>query len=193
MAGASRFARGEAVVPDPLADPAGYIEAISDLIATWEIRVLLPITEPSLLAVLPARQKLGVAIPFPNLDTFLSISDKERLLAVAPQQGIAVPRQWTIASAEDIADAQDQPISFPLVIKPSRSIGGAETSPGGRVKLSVDYAGDFDELRVKLTALPEAAYPVLLQQRVVGPGIGVFLLVWEGELLAAFAHRRLRE
>jgi predicted ATP-grasp superfamily ATP-dependent carboligase len=28
---------------------------------------------------------------------------------------------------------------------------------------------------------------------VIGPGIGVFVLVWDGELLAAFAHRRIRE
>ncbi len=26
-----------------------------------------------------------------------------------------------------------------------------------------------------------------------GPGVGVFLLLWEGKLRAAFAHRRLRE
>jgi predicted ATP-grasp superfamily ATP-dependent carboligase len=34
---------------------------------------------------------------------------------------------------------------------------------------------------------------VLLQQRVIGPGVGVFLLLWDGELVATFAHRRLRE
>jgi predicted ATP-grasp superfamily ATP-dependent carboligase len=33
----------------------------------------------------------------------------------------------------------------------------------------------------------------LVQQRVVGPGIGVFLLVWNGRTLAAFAHQRLNE
>jgi predicted ATP-grasp superfamily ATP-dependent carboligase len=32
-----------------------------------------------------------------------------------------------------------------------------------------------------------------VQERVIGPGIGVFVLLWDGELLAAFAHRRIRE
>jgi predicted ATP-grasp superfamily ATP-dependent carboligase len=41
--------------------------------------------------------------------------------------------------------------------------------------------------------LPEAAYPILLQRRIVGPGSGIFLLVWDGKLVASFAHRRLRE
>jgi predicted ATP-grasp superfamily ATP-dependent carboligase len=61
------------------------------------------------------------------------------------------------------------------------------------LKLSVAYASDEEALKERLATLPAAAYPVLLQQRVVGPGIGVFLLVWGGELVASFAHRRLRE
>jgi predicted ATP-grasp superfamily ATP-dependent carboligase len=32
-----------------------------------------------------------------------------------------------------------------------------------------------------------------VQERVVGPGIGVFLLRWEGTIRARFSHRRLRE
>ena len=40
---------------------------------------------------------------------------------------------------------------------------------------------------------PRAVFPVLCQQRIVGPGTAISLLVWEGEAKAAFAHRRLRE
>ena len=40
---------------------------------------------------------------------------------------------------------------------------------------------------------PAAAFPLLLQERVVGPGVGIFLLIWDGVLRATFAHRRLRE
>ena len=34
---------------------------------------------------------------------------------------------------------------------------------------------------------------MLVQQRITGPGLGVFLLAWDGRTLAAFAHRRIRE
>ena len=37
------------------------------------------------------------------------------------------------------------------------------------------------------------SYPSLIQERIVGPGVGVFVLFDRGQLLAAFAHRRLRE
>src|SRR5262249_38745780 len=35
--------------------------------------------------------------------------------------------------------------------------------------------------------------PSLVQQRIVGPGVGVFVLFDRGEIVADFAHRRLRE
>jgi predicted ATP-grasp superfamily ATP-dependent carboligase len=41
--------------------------------------------------------------------------------------------------------------------------------------------------------LPVGAFPVLLQEKISGPGIGVFLLIWDEETKAEFGHRRLRE
>ena len=58
---------------------------------------------------------------------------------------------------------------------------------------SVLHARDPSEYRERLASLPDHAFPLLVQQRITGPGQGIFLLVWGGELLASFAHRRLRE
>jgi predicted ATP-grasp superfamily ATP-dependent carboligase len=57
----------------------------------------------------------------------------------------------------------------------------------------VAHVRDAAALRAALDALPEGAYPVLLQERIVGPGVGIFLLLWEDEVVAAFSHRRIRE
>jgi predicted ATP-grasp superfamily ATP-dependent carboligase len=190
LAGSSRFTRKDAVVPDPLADPGGYLTALEELIKQWQIEVLLPVTEASLLAILPARQRLGVQLPFPELETFLSICDKKLLMERAAEVGIAVPRQCVITRPEEINEIASQPLTFPLVIKPARSVADSE---GGRVALAVCHAADAGELWARLATFPAAAYPLLLQQRIVGPGVGVFLLVWEGKLVATFAHRRLRE
>jgi predicted ATP-grasp superfamily ATP-dependent carboligase len=155
--------------------------------------MLLPITEPSLIAILPARDRLDVDIPFPELELFLAISDKRLLLEVAAEEGIATPQQWIISRPEAVREIMGRPFPFPLVIKPSRSVGGSAGTTGTLINLPVAHAADSDELLARMATLPEAAYPVLLQQRVIGPGIGVFLLLWDGELLASFAHRRLRE
>ncbi len=63
----------------------------------------------------------------------------------------------------------------------------------GGQKLSVSYVAAGAPLREAVAALADAAFPVLVQQRVVGPGAGVFLLRWDGRTCAAFAHRRIRE
>jgi predicted ATP-grasp superfamily ATP-dependent carboligase len=64
---------------------------------------------------------------------------------------------------------------------------------GERSKHGVRHAADHHQLAEALATLPASAYPLILQQRIVGPGTGIFLLVWDGKVRATFAHRRLRE
>ncbi|MDQ6769653.1 MAG: ATP-grasp domain-containing protein, partial [Gemmatimonadota bacterium] len=103
--------------------------------------------------------------------------------------GIAVPGQTAIARAADIS-LLDESLRFPLVLKPSRSVAGQD---GKRIRAGVAYASNVQELRERLRHMSVDAYPVLLQQRVDGPGLGMSVLVWGGVLFAAFAHRRIRE
>jgi predicted ATP-grasp superfamily ATP-dependent carboligase len=79
---------------------------------------------------------------------------------------------------------------FPAVVKPHRSV---ISTARGRRKVSASYVADAASCRAVVAALPEGAFPILLQRRVRGPGEGLFLLRWDGCVVAAFAHRRLRE
>ena len=81
-------------------------------------------------------------------------------------------------------------LRFPVVAKPGRSVAD---SAGVRHKLRVRHAATPEELLRVIAELPDAAFPLLLQERVIGPGVGIFLLLWDGEVRATFAHRRLRE
>lgn len=191
LAGSSRYTRGQAATPDPLEDEVGFVAELKRLIDQWQIRSVIPVAEPALLAVLGARTDLGkVEIPFPDLGVFRKICDKQALLEAAPSVGIAVPKQVTIHSREDIERAPEAWRTYPVVIKPARSVSELN---GTRVKSGVAYADSADSLRIQLSTMPPAAFPVLLQQRVVGPGVGIFLLMRRGEVLARFAHRRIRE
>ena len=60
-------------------------------------------------------------------------------------------------------------------------------------KFVVRHAASVSDIARAAVELDLAAYPLLVQQRVVGPGVGIFLLVWHGQTLATFAHRRIRE
>ena len=199
LSGASRYCSAEARVADPLDGGERFERDVRALIDRWKIDVLVPVSEPALLALLPARERLGeVVLPFPDEATFRRICDKAELLSVAPRVGIAIPRQITLRTARE-ADALDPgSVEYPVVIKPARSVGeGAAAGAPRRTKLTVRHAADAAELSAALAELNdaagEAAYPLLIQQRILGPGIGIFLLLWDGRVVASFAHRRIRE
>lgn len=189
LAAASRFADREFVLPSPLTDPERFSGTLSDLVAGERAVLVLPITEPSLLALLPVREGIPAIIPFARAGAFSAICDKDRVLAAAARHGIRIPQQRAVVSPEGAAEVAGG-LRYPIVIKPSRSVVGA---PGERRKTSVAYAHDARALESRLAALPPAAFPVLLQERIEGPGTAISVLIWKGELLAAFAHRRLRE
>lgn len=187
LAAASRHAAAEHVLPDPLRRPDDFADAFASLAARTGADVALPVSEPALLAVLPARDRVPAALPFPSLEAFRAVCDKARVLATAPAHGIAAPAQLEARVPDDAAGWRG---GFPVVLKPSRSV---VESNGVRVKTGVGYADDPGSLRAALDALPAAAFPVLLQERIEGPGTALSVLVWDGELRAAFGHRRLRE
>jgi predicted ATP-grasp superfamily ATP-dependent carboligase len=188
LAAASRYRASETVVPDPLRQPAAFASAVADAAARHRADVILPVTEPALLAILPDRDRFSAALPFPSMDRFEWICDKARVLEAAQKQGIAVPAQRVVGSREEALSGANA--RFPVVLKPSRSVVGPR---GARAKVSVLYANDPVELECELRRLPLDAYPLLMQERITGPGTAISILLWDGELRAAFAHRRLRE
>lgn len=191
LAGVSRYARPGAPVPDPLERPRAYVETLRGLIRDRHVEVLIPITEAALRAILPLRTALGeVVLPFPDAEAFDRVSDKAIVADAARTLGIPAPAETRVRSPTEVGHVLRGAHRFPLVLKPGRSVvRGAEC----RAEVGVTHVHDRAELASALAAVPPGAFPVLLQERIVGPGAGVFVLLWEGRLRAAFAHRRIRE
>jgi predicted ATP-grasp superfamily ATP-dependent carboligase len=190
LAGGSRFAASEALLPDPLAGSDAFASAVRRLIEGRRGTVILPVAEASTLALLERQELLaGASIPTSDLAHFLRASDKAAVLTLAKGLGIDVPSQWTIPTdtQSEAGIAADQ---FPVVVKPSRSVVGPE---GNRHKENVAFADSPQQLEKVLAQIGTRGGPLLVQQRVEGPGLGVFLLRWGGEVVASFAHRRIRE
>jgi predicted ATP-grasp superfamily ATP-dependent carboligase len=188
LAGASRFARAEHRLPDPLLDPAGFAVELANLSRRVGAQIVVPVTDASHQALMEwPRAGEAPILPVPEAEAYYSLSDKRRARELARSVGIAVPEQWVV---EAPGEALPQDIVYPVFAKPSRSV----VVRGDRlVKTAVRSAPDASSLEAALGGFPEAAYPVLVQRRVTGVGEGQFLLRWDGEVRAAFAHRRLRE
>ena len=194
LAGASRFAEADVPIVDPIEEPDAFAESLRDIIQRHSIECLLPVTESALRPVLKSSHLFqGVILPFPGQDTFAAASDKRRVMDLATRIGVPVPRQTVLATpdaAGPYAVDLDGELRFPLVLKPALSVADDDGRPLG---LSVRHVANESQLERALVELPGAAFPVLAQERIVGPGLGIFLLRWHGRILARFAHRRLRE
>ena len=192
LAGVSLHVRPRLLLTDPLMDPADYAADVGRIAREESTDVLLPMTDPSLEAVLehPHALPTGITLPFPDLATYRAGSDKVGVLTLAQDCGFDAPETRIIATPEDRRAAVPDAAFFPAVVKPHRSVVAVGCS---RSKLAVTHVPDAAACRRALAALPRAAFPVLLQRKVSGVGEGFFALRWGGRTVALFAHRRLRE
>src|ERR1700722_18708313 len=120
LASVSRAARASVVAPDPLTNPASFVDTLADYVTGHDIDVVIPITEAALLAILPERERFGRArIPFPPIETVQAVNDKLALRTAAEQVGIAVPEQCVVTSPADVAHLDAASFPYPVVVKPS--------------------------------------------------------------------------
>jgi predicted ATP-grasp superfamily ATP-dependent carboligase len=194
LAGASRYGGASHRVVDPGVDPAAFRHDVEGIVERHRVDLIIPATDVSALPLLPLRVSgCRATLAFPDERSYLAVSDKASLLDVARGLGVAVPAQVRLEGPHEDggrAHAFARERSFDVALKPARSavlVGGAVS------KLGVALVRTADEYRRALEALPEAAYPLLVQERISGPGLGVFLLTRAGEPIASFAHRRIRE
>lgn len=190
LSGGSRYAASETLLPDPFTNSEAFASAVRQLQRNRLATVVLPVSEASTLALLERRDLFpDTSIPTSDLARFLRASDKAAVLGIAPNLGIAVPQQWTITT--DAISLEDfHGYEFPVVVKSSRSVAGPV---GDRYKGGVAYANSPQQLREVLSRMGSRGASLLIQQRIEGPGLGVFLLRWGGEIVASFAHQRIRE
>lgn len=191
LAGVSRGVRAWRIAPDPLRDRQAYGQALLEVVARTGARVLIPTTDASVEACLVQRAALPATcrFPFPSTRQWRMATDKGRVLALATSAGFTIPRSLTLPRPG--ARLLEGTLAFPAVVKPHRSVVSANGR--GALKLAVALVRDYAESVQVLDRLPKEAYPLLLQERIVGPGEGIFLLRWQGRIIAQFAHRRLRE
>jgi len=190
IAGSSRRVAAKFTAPDPLTSPETFVDCVVEICRSESVELLLPITDASLLAIQDRAKKFaGVTIPWPGAEIIRRVAEKAVVLDLAREVGFATPRQYPIAAQADLESVIAQ-LQFPVVVKPVRSLAEGRN---GRNKVVVAHAASPEVLRRVTGSYPQSAFPLLLQQRIVGPGIGVFLLLWNGRMIARFAHRRIRE
>lgn len=191
LAGSSRYCSQRFVYPSPFKEPERYVTRLMEMVQAQHVDAVFPISDIAMHVIGPERAHLErhTRIPAPPAEVFQEISDKYRLMQRAVVDGVGIPE--TIFVPEGNLDRVIEAIAgYPVVVKP-----GCSLVKDGRQwkKTSVCYAESREELRRAYRDKPYLQSPSLIQQRVIGEGQGLFVLMQEGIPLGMFAHRRLRE
>lgn len=189
LAQTSRYCTRRVVYPDPASESEGFVECLARTVRQQQIEVLLPIADITTFLVTDHRERFepSCAVPFAEASVVARAADKVDLVQTAERLGVPVPRSVVVA---DPARIPQTGLDFPLVIKPRQS----RVRAGGRWMSSVvSFAANAEELARDMASRPPHEFPVMLQERIEGPGLGVFALYHHGRAAAFFSHRRVRE
>ncbi|HEY1264401.1 MAG TPA: ATP-grasp domain-containing protein, partial [Terriglobales bacterium] len=128
------------------------------------------------------RSRLRLACPQPQV--VQRVLNKSLTLEIAQRCGIHVPRSYIFSDLAEL-EAFAPDLQYPVVAKPFHK--SKETD------FKVRYFHSYDQLHEALAGDPELASRVLLQEFCPGDGVGIEMLIHEGEPVATFQHRRLKE
>jgi predicted ATP-grasp superfamily ATP-dependent carboligase len=189
LAQTSRFCAARFTYPDPVSQPDAFADRLLGAVREHRADALIPMADVTTFSVLRRRAEFEAvcALPLAPTAAIDRAADKAATLETARELGLPVPRTAR-ADGPGTLPALDFP--YPVVVKPHRS---RVLTPAGWKSTSVSYAADADALARELARRAAHEFPLLIQERIVGPGVGVFACYDRGRPAALFSHRRLRE
>ncbi len=191
LAGSSRYCANRISYPSPLEEGRRFQAFLCDEIPRGRWRVLLPMTDVTMRLVAEVRECLAplVRLPIPAEKQVELAQDKRHVVLLARKLGMACPETYMLSEGENLQDLV-RTCRYPVVIKPRFS---RFLRDGSWVAGNVEYAYDPEDLIARYRQSHERIPYPLVQEKIDGEGRGIFLLLWDNELKAAFCHRRLRE
>lgn len=191
LAGSSRYCAARVRYPSPSEDSAAFQQFLYEELKREQHSILIPMTDVTTRLVAQVRASIEplVNVPIPAEDAIHRSQDKGYVIELAQELGIPCPRTVSLDNGGDPAELA-RAMHFPVVVKPRFS---HFFRSGHWLSGPVVYARTPEELTFKFSESDRQIPRPLIQEKLTGEGRGVFLLIWNGELKAAFCHRRVRE
>lgn len=192
LASSSRFCAASYLTTSPIDNAHKYLDDILDIIRQERIDFIYPMTEPVVMALAEHRDLLPAQtiLAAPDLKQIKAVFDKYAVFQLAQQVGVAIPQTVFVHGRKDFSEKAATLTAFPVVVKPCMT---NIPTKDGFLSTGVMYANTPEELN-KLYQTTEALnFPSMIQEKIIGPGTGLFTLFDKNKHLALFSHKRLRE
>jgi len=188
----SNYAHTKIICPDY--DQDNFLPWLRQYIQQNNIRAIIP-SEGLLLTLRPVFAEFVHLLPFSNqanilyggmskFDLFKSLLENDG----HPEVSEHLPPSLLVPNLTNISTiAELETFGTPLYIKAD----GCYSSNGATSAVYKSYSAV--EAHDRLQHLASRFRKVLIQGHVSGQGVGAFFLLWNGQLLAEFMHRRLHE
>jgi protein-tyrosine-phosphatase/predicted ATP-grasp superfamily ATP-dependent carboligase len=170
-------------LPERRKNPEAFAAALLALVREGRFDLILPAGDLQLAALADLYDELSplLHVGCPPPLCVERVLNKSLTLETAQRCGIRVPFTCTIANVAEL-DSIAQQLRFPVVVKPEKR---------GAAAFRAFYFNTLPELSAALGSNKWGS--VLLQEYCAGVGVGVEILIHNGECVAKFQHRRLKE
>jgi predicted ATP-grasp superfamily ATP-dependent carboligase len=187
----SRYVSETWLYPNPETAPSEFVTSIFKAVQERKIDLVIPVTDAAILPLSKERARFAglCQLALPDPAALAMVTNKCKTLELAEQVGVPAPRTLLVNSTEEALDKAHL-FDWPIVLKPQVSRLFKERANNIKA-LTVSYAQNMEELERRMRSYEGC--PVLLQEYYSGSGQGVELLMHQGQPLAAFQHKRLRE
>ncbi|QOJ14641.1 MAG: hypothetical protein HRU75_08310 [Planctomycetia bacterium] len=185
----SRYVRKRCALPPFHESSDEWLGALLELLQRERYDLVFPCNDAAMTAFHRHRDALGAhaRLCIPDTRSFEVLFDKIRTNELARAQGLTLPAERVVASREEAAGAIEA-LGLPIVLKPRQSYN--PENPDEKLMVWKAYTREvFDRALASLLR----AGPVTLQRNFVGVGVGVEVLMRDGEPLLIFQHERVHE
>jgi predicted ATP-grasp superfamily ATP-dependent carboligase len=183
----SRAIREFVRLPGPQAGSLDFLNALRNFIGLHHHDMLIPSDDYALAATVEHYDQLKnmLHVTCPPPEVVRRVLDKASTLEVAQHAGVPVPKTFLVFNSGELPELLKK-TGLPAILKPSQKRASVDDFKSWIINTPDQVAKRF----------PNAAPftpPMLLQEYCHGVGIGIEVLLHEGEYLATFQHRRLKE
>lgn len=167
-----------------------FTATVLDFVSRNEIELVFPITDWTTFPLSCQRETFPPTcrLALPSHGALELASDKYRTVEMARSLDIPVPRTWLIRSPSDLQTLPE--MSFPIVVKDRNS---ARWTGDHAVFGSVAYAYSPADLRERVQLRLRDTGDVLVQEFVMGSGVGFSCFAFDHDIRLPFQWLRLRE
>jgi len=191
LASSSKFCSQSFILPDPSIESNEFVSELISLCKAVGTQSIWPMTDVTMALITKNRDLFREFIlPIPTQQQYEALTDKCSLAALARRLNVPVPRSVTFNNV-DLQQLHRQSFQFPVVIKPALS---RIPYKNGFISTSVTYAASFADIEQQFQRLPWLKnYAFMVQEKIDGDGVGVFVLVDDNRPFCYFSHKRIRE